>query len=276
MDDPLPSTAVAHGGVYVWKDGREHADTIECVMEYPKGFILKYATRLGNNNPVPEAIFFGTKGTFDTESWTARGTGGGKDALTQTVTVPKPAALVPAAPTNGGGDTPAQLDARVGGEGHVRNWLECVRSRKTRNAPIEVGYAHTVASIMCFKAWESGRRHSVWADGRGLDLNMDHHGRGNYGTLWTRLDLGAGTRPFASGGTAPLRMPHSGARTVYWNITAARDIALPPSDFGPLLSFVAMRGSAGRPAADWFVEPMAASNPCQENLQAAMLSRRRR
>ena len=117
---------------------------------------------------------------------------------------------------------------------------------------------------------------SVWEDGRGVDVNMDHHGRGNYGTLWTRLDLGAGTRPFASGGTAPLRMPHSGARTAYWNVTAARDIALPPSDFGPLLSFVAMRGSAGGSSADWFVEPMAASSLCPENLHAAMLSRRRR
>jgi hypothetical protein len=47
----------------------------------------------------------------------------------------------------------------VGGEGHVRNWLECVRSRAQPNAPIEVGYAHTVASILCFKAWETGRRH---------------------------------------------------------------------------------------------------------------------
>jgi hypothetical protein len=37
-----------------------------------------------------------------------------------------------------------------------------------------------------------------------------------------------------------------------------------------------MRGSAGRPPADWFVEPMAAPSLCQENLQAAMLSRRRR
>jgi len=164
MDDPLPDSAVAHGGVYVWKDGREHADTIECVLQYPKGFIVKYATRLGNNHPVPEAIFFGTKGTFDTETWTARGAGGGKEALTQAVTVPKPPILSAAAVTTDGDSSPredprlAQLDQRVGGEGHVRNWLQCMRSRGAPNAPIEVGYAHSVASIMCFKAWESGRR----------------------------------------------------------------------------------------------------------------------
>jgi predicted dehydrogenase len=168
MDDPLPTSVVAHGGVYVWKDGREHADTMECVLEYPKGFILKYATRLGNNHPVPEAVFFGTRGTFDTESWTARGAGGGKDALAAPIVVPKPvtpaATSTAAAKQDGNGGTGAQdtglaqLDQRVEGDGHVRNWLECVRSRKAPNAPIEVGYAHSVASIMCFKAWLSGRR----------------------------------------------------------------------------------------------------------------------
>jgi predicted dehydrogenase len=163
MNDPLPSSVVAHGGVYVWKDGREHADTLDCVLEYPKGFILNYSTRLGNKHAIPEVVFYGTKGTFDTQSWTARGEGGGDEALAQSVTVPKPnpaastASVTPAAsPASPGA---VQNDPRVEGEGHVRNWLECVRSRRTPNAPIEVGYAHSVASIMCFQAWETGRRH---------------------------------------------------------------------------------------------------------------------
>jgi predicted dehydrogenase len=172
MDDPLPTSAVAHGGVYVWKDGREHADTMEALLEYPKGFLLKYATRLGNAHPVPEAVFFGTKGTFDTESWTARGDGGGKDKLSAPVTVPKPEGsrtfaagtsnpgtnMPGAAGSTAGTGTQTMLDERVAGEGHVKNWLECVRSRKQPNAPIDVGYAHSVASILCFKAWLTGRR----------------------------------------------------------------------------------------------------------------------
>ncbi|HKX32206.1 MAG TPA: Gfo/Idh/MocA family oxidoreductase [Blastocatellia bacterium] len=161
MDDPLPASVVAHGGVYVWKDGREHADTLDCLLEYPKGFILNYSTRLGNKHAVPEVIFYGTRGTFDTQSWTARGEGGGADALAQPVTVPKPnrTTAVPASNSPAPGDAgSAQHDPRVEGEGHVRNWLECVRSRSTPNAPIEVGYAHSVASIMCFQAWETGRR----------------------------------------------------------------------------------------------------------------------
>jgi predicted dehydrogenase len=139
MDDPLPVSAVALGGVYVWKDGREHADTVDCIFEYPKEFILNYSTRLGNKYTVADVIFYGIRGTFDTKTWTARGEGGGKDALAEPVTV----------------KSAPQKDL-VGD--HMRNWLECIRSRKTPNASIEAGYAHSVASIMCFKALETGRR----------------------------------------------------------------------------------------------------------------------
>ncbi len=135
MDDHLPKNCVALGGVYAWKDGREHADTIECLWEYPKGFLLRYQTRLGNNKSMPEAAFYGTRGTFDTSSWKATGKGGGTDKLKEEVSV-----------------QPKQS------ENHVENWLECMRSRKTPNADIRTGYAHSVASIMAFLAWESGRR----------------------------------------------------------------------------------------------------------------------
>jgi predicted dehydrogenase len=139
MDDPLPVSAVALGGVYVWKDGREHADTVDCILEYPKEFILNYSTRLGNKYTPADLIFYGTRGTFDTRTWTAQPQGGGEAALDSPIPVGQ-------APTE---DLGAQ---------HVRNWLECIRSRKTPNAPIEAGYAHSVAGIMCFKALETGRR----------------------------------------------------------------------------------------------------------------------
>jgi predicted dehydrogenase len=161
MDDPLPRSAVASGGVYVWKDGREHADTMDCLLEYPKGFLLNYSTRLGNNKPVPEVIFYGTRGTFDTQSWTARGEGGGRDAIKEPVTVADPKKAASAEATAAASNLAPGLqmnDQRVSGEGHVQNWLECVRSRRTPNAPIEVGYAQSVSSIMCLQAWVSGRR----------------------------------------------------------------------------------------------------------------------
>ena len=42
--------------------------------------------------------------------------------------------------------------------GNVRNWMECVRSRKTPNAHIEAGYSHSVALCMTIAAIQSGER----------------------------------------------------------------------------------------------------------------------
>jgi hypothetical protein len=144
--------------VYVWNDGRELPDTFDCIIEYPKRFILNYSTRLGNASPVPEVIFYGSRGTFDTKTWTARGEGGGADKLTEPVVVPAPERAVASASPAGNAVAAGMNDARVSGDEHVFNWLECIRSRATPNAPVEVGYAHTVASIMCFDAWQTGRR----------------------------------------------------------------------------------------------------------------------
>ena len=41
---------------------------------------------------------------------------------------------------------------------HMRNWMECVRSRKQPNAPIEAGYNHAIAVIMANAAYRTGER----------------------------------------------------------------------------------------------------------------------
>lgn len=112
---------------------------------------------------------------------------------------------------------------------------------------------------------------TVWSEGRGVDLNLDHHGRAPYGTLWTDLDLGAGDRAFKSSGS-PHRMPHSAAYTTFWNLKSRRQPPSPRKDFGPLLVFVGVdipAAAAGSPYA-WRVEPVPEGVLCQENLHDAM------
>jgi hypothetical protein len=50
--------------------------------------------------------------------------------------------------------------ANTGGDkltsNHVRNWMECVRSRKETNAPVEAGYSHSIANIMTTAASHTG------------------------------------------------------------------------------------------------------------------------
>ena len=117
---------------------------------------------------------------------------------------------------------------------------------------------------------------TVWSNGKGVDLNMDHHGRAPYGTLWSNLDFGAGKRPFGSGGSGN-RMPHSGAFSTFWNLTARQDLKLPASDFGPFLNFVAVKAAdLAAPRADWQIEKIAAAELCQPDLHAFELARRKR
>lgn len=51
MNDSLPRSAVSHGGIFAWRDGRETADTFQSLLEYPKGFLVSYSTSFGNDSP---------------------------------------------------------------------------------------------------------------------------------------------------------------------------------------------------------------------------------
>ena len=53
-------------------------------------------------------------------------------------------------------------NANTGGDrdtsANVRNWMECVRSRRTPNANIDAGYSHSVALCMTIAAIQTGKR----------------------------------------------------------------------------------------------------------------------
>src|SRR5271156_1385227 len=51
MNDSFPRSVVAHGGIFAWRDGRENGDTFQALLEYPKGFLVSYATSFGNDSP---------------------------------------------------------------------------------------------------------------------------------------------------------------------------------------------------------------------------------
>lgn len=131
-----PASAVSLGGNYVWKDGREHADTFHALLEYPEGFLFDWSMSLGNSAGVHFTLH-GTRGTLDAERWMCSNEGAA-DARPGNLTVTK--------------------IAPEGGSSHVANWLECLRSRAKPNADIMTGHQHVVATVMAAAALESGRR----------------------------------------------------------------------------------------------------------------------
>lgn len=133
--EKYPTSAVSHGGVYVWKDGRENADTFQTLLEYPKGFLVSYCTKFGNTAG-DRTIICGTNGTLDCETWKISPNGGGGTGKLKEEIVIKPKPSV----------------------NHMENWLSCIRSRQQPNAPAQEGYSHAVAIIMATRALRTGKK----------------------------------------------------------------------------------------------------------------------
>ncbi|HXU83505.1 MAG TPA: Gfo/Idh/MocA family oxidoreductase [Polyangia bacterium] len=140
MDDYFPVSVVAQGAVLVYPDGRENPDTFHASFLFPKGFLFDYSAQFGNDY-TPTTRYFGQNGTVERvgeqSPYVARGLGGGTrpERLKEEVT------LKPVDPVH-----------------HMKNWLDCLRSRKPPNADLRSGYAHSVASIMAAQAERTGKR----------------------------------------------------------------------------------------------------------------------
>jgi predicted dehydrogenase len=154
----LPRSAVAAGGIYVWKDGRNNPDTVQTLLEYPSGVLATYHTRLGNGAEKRGITIYGTSGTMVLDEGVAFGDGGGGEVLEEHPGDPNTKIMV---------DPKRVLKARKEGgvkwdsppdQDHMANFVECMRSRKRPAAAIDAGYGHAVATILANLAYRKGAR----------------------------------------------------------------------------------------------------------------------
>ena len=147
-----PRKAVASGGTYAWADGRQSYDTFTTILEYGednnpgKGFQAVFQSRQTNAARGNVEKYYGPGGTIDLIKGVVSNEGVEKakpheEKLTERYEKAETAA-------NTGGDSLTRA--------HMRNWMECVRSRKNPNAPVEAGYWHTVSLIMANAAMRTG------------------------------------------------------------------------------------------------------------------------
>ncbi len=174
LDEEFPVSVVAHGGVYAWPDGRENADTFQALLEYPKGFLVSYATSFGNDSDSSTRIM-GSKGTLinvggeGSQRWKVVEEKGNHEDNPFVRRAQKPVVLSEGA-TKGMGWSQRLLTGAVektygampfssdSNPAHMRNWFECMRSRQQPNATVEHGFAHSVAVIMAARAQVEGRK----------------------------------------------------------------------------------------------------------------------
>jgi Pectate lyase superfamily protein len=117
---------------------------------------------------------------------------------------------------------------------------------------------------------------NVYGNGKGVDVNFDHHEDTPFENLYTDIDMGAGTRPWESGGGAGLGR-HSAGWETFWNIRSNKDIPPPPADWGPAtLNLVAIRTAAAaikQPEGKW-LEPIPPADITPPDIRVAQLARR--
>jgi predicted dehydrogenase len=158
-----PRSVTANGGIYMWKDGRKNWDTTAAVFDYgpvddlTTGFQVVFSSRMHNGDERPAELYYANGGELNLITNKVSPKGGlGKnhaDAMKMQANLLPELDLIKeniqvVASANTGGDPLTSA--------HMRNWMECVRSRKQPNAAIEAGYNHSIACIMTNAAVRTG------------------------------------------------------------------------------------------------------------------------
>ncbi|MFN0169756.1 MAG: Gfo/Idh/MocA family protein [Bryobacteraceae bacterium] len=138
MGADIPNSAVAAGGVYHYKDGRTAPDTINVLMEYPQEFTATFEATLAPGIKGAAVEFCGTNGRL----WIDRG-------------------RYEFHPSEKGA-APTIVQAEPGNDpltaAHVRNFLDCVKSRKLPNGDVLIGHRSAQASHLGNIAYVQKRR----------------------------------------------------------------------------------------------------------------------
>jgi len=158
-----PRSVAANGGIYLWKDGRTNFDTMTAVMDYGDpsdkdlGFQVVYTSRFTNSSGGVKEIYFSNGGTLnlDTNKITSAGGLEEKDAGSMNM---KPNLLESMDLPGVKIETAANTGSDPMTWAHMRNWMECVRSRNKPNADVMAGYNHSIATIMCTAALRTGEK----------------------------------------------------------------------------------------------------------------------
>ena len=127
MGDDLPLNATAAGGVLNYKDGRTAPDTITLQLNYPKEWVATFEATLVPGARGAAIEFMGTGGRLliDRGSYTFQ------ELQVRRAAVPEPITQ------KASGDLT---------EAHVKNFLECVKSRKTPNSDVVSAHRSALAS----------------------------------------------------------------------------------------------------------------------------------
>ena len=146
MDLPLPTAAYMSGGVFSEKDGREVPDTIAVTLDFPNDLVVTWQSTFSNSHYGLGERLLGSDGTIErlagaTEMVTGRSQSGVR-YYPEKINRPDGTAL----------------EGRTKDTNHMANFVECIRTRREPNAPVEIGYRSAVAAHMANLSYRQKQR----------------------------------------------------------------------------------------------------------------------
>ncbi len=156
LDLPLPTSAYMSGGVFSEKDGREVPDTIAVTLDFPNELTVTWQSTFSNSHYGLGERYLGSHGTIERLAGT-----------TDMVTGKSQTGVwyFPEKVNRPGG---AAAEGRTRDVNHMANFIDCIRSRKEPNAPVEIGYRSAVAAHMANVAYRQKERVTLEAVRRGM------------------------------------------------------------------------------------------------------------
>jgi len=138
LDVYRPVSAVALGGIYRYDDGRDTADNINAIVEYPNKLNVTFEATITDLIPkgAADIVFMGSGGRLSIFRGGYRFIPAEKDA-----------------PEVAGGGAPES--------DHMANWLDCVRTRKQPNCDVVAGHYSSLACHILNLAYQKKSR-ALW------------------------------------------------------------------------------------------------------------------
>lgn len=133
LNDAVPRSAVAQGGIFVLKDGRKNPDTTSALIQYADWNLSFESSVLSIRNDRPGVLFEGTEGLLEL---TRKG---------YTFTPLK-------------GDPEEFSSSENLERAHTANFLDAITGKGKANAPLEAGLAATRPVQMALQSYWTGKR----------------------------------------------------------------------------------------------------------------------
>ena len=115
-------------------------------LDFPNDMVVTWQSTFSNSHYGLGERILGSDGTIE-HGWAKSDMVNGEEGE-----------FVRYAPERANRPSAAALTGKTKDQDHMSNWIECIRTRKTPNAPAEIGYRSAIAAHMANLSYRRGQR----------------------------------------------------------------------------------------------------------------------